>query len=362
MKINYLLGAMGVVALLGISACGDDGPPPKSGISFELESFETLESDGTLASFHPDLGFTGSTGRDIVVKILLDRELSETTVVQYSVSGTATRTNPAGNAVNDFAIKDGLNTIVGTDKITIEKGASEATIIITVFEDFAFEVDDDDSPIETAILRLTAITSGNAELSLDDTYTLSIEEDDFLVLHQWYVDDSDEYGDVDMDLFAWLEDEVVNSSANDNAVWDEDFPPYEALYIPAGFPNGTYGMSYTYFSGTSDDVDVVSLMWGRLNGNIYPYFTFETGKVLVFEATYGLSNINKWTDDEVGTTPLVVQTMVKNGVNYTNISQINVPEESSRVGSSDFKFDRNTIKKISDLKPRMIAIPKNLRK
>jgi hypothetical protein len=356
------LSVIVLVTLLGISACGDDGPPPKSGISFELESFETLESDGTLTSFHPDLGIDGSTGRDIEVRILLDRELSETTVVQYSVSGTATRTNPSGNAVNDFAIKDGLNTIVGTDKITIEKGASEASIIITVYEDFSFEVDDDDNPVETAIITLTSITSGNAELSLQDNYTLSIEEDDFLILHQWFVDGTNDYGDVDMDLFAWLDDEVVNSSTTDNTTWDEDFPPYEALFIPAGFPNGIYGMSYTYFSGTSDDVEVASLMWGRLNGNVYPYFSVDTGDVLVFEATYGLSNINEWTNPETGTDPLIVQTMVKNGINYTNISQISVPEESSRVSANRIILERSSIKKISDLKPRMIQLPENLRK
>jgi hypothetical protein len=360
MKINYLLGAMGVVALLGISACGDDDPPPKSGITFELESFETLESDGTLTSFHPDLGFTGSVGRDIVVKILLDRELSETTVVQYSVSGTATRTNPAGNPVNDLAIKDGLNTIVGTDKITIEKGAVEATIIITVYEDFSFEVDDDDSPIETAIITLTSISSGNAELGLTDTYTLSIEEDDAFILHQWYVDGTDEYGDVDMDLFVWLEDDLINNSTNDNASWDEDFPPYEALFIPAGFPNGTYEMSYTYYSGTSDDVDVVALMWGRLNGDIYPYFSFEDDEVLVFEANYGLANINNWLESEID--PMRVQSMIKTGLNYSNISQIAVPESGSRIGSSRIKLNRNSLPKIGDLKMKMIDIPTGLLK
>ncbi|MCW5912308.1 MAG: hypothetical protein KIT62_14655 [Cyclobacteriaceae bacterium] len=360
MKINYLLSAMVMVALLGISACGDDPPPPKTGISFEAESFLTLESDGTLTSFHPDL-INGGAGREFVVKILLDRALSETTVLQYTVSGTATRTNPAGSAVNDYAIKDGLNTIVGTDKITIEKGATEANFIITVFEDFSFEVDDDDSPIETAIIKFTSVVSGNAELGLADTYTLSIEEDDALILHQWFVDGTDGFGDVDMDLFVTLDGDLINSSTYDNNSGTRTLP-YEGLFIPAGFPNGTYGVSYTYYSGTSDDVDVVSLMWGRLNGQVYPYFTATAGSVLVFEANYGLNNINRWDDEVEGTDPQVVQTMVKNGVAYTNISQITVPASGSRVAGAGFTFDRKTIRKISDLKLRMIDLPEGVRK
>ncbi|MBX2916468.1 MAG: hypothetical protein KF856_14455 [Cyclobacteriaceae bacterium] len=358
MKLRYLLSTMGLFALLGISACGDDDPPPKTGITFELESFTTLESDGTLTSFHPDL-VNGGVGRDITVKIVLDRPLTETTVVQFSLTGTAVRTNPTGSAVNDYALKEGLNTIVGTDKITLEKGASEANFSITVFEDFAFEVDDDDdSPLETVIVKLTSVVSGNAELGLADTYTLNIEEDDAIIIHQWYVDGTNGFGDVDMDLFVWLDGELINSSTYDNASGTRT-SPYEGLFIPAGFPNGTYGVSYNYYSGTSDDVDVVSLMWGRLNGKTYPYFNGTVGNVLAFEANYGLVNVNNYVETEID--PLVVQTMVKNGVAYTNISQITVPATGSRIGSSDFKFDRNAPIKLNNLKLKMVELPQSLR-
>jgi hypothetical protein len=358
MKLHYLLGAMGLFALLGISACGDDDPPPKTGITFELESFTTLESDGTLTSFHPDL-VNGGTGRDVTVKIVLDRPLTETTVLQFSVSGTAVRTNPSGSAVNDYALKEGLNTIVGTDKITIEKGAAEANFIITVFEDFSFEVNDDDSPLETVIVKLTSVVSGNAELGLADTYTLNIEEDDAIIIHQWYVNGTNGFGDVDMDLFVWLDGELVNSSTYDNSSGTRT-SPYEGLFIPAGFPNGTYGVSYNYYSGTSDNVDVVSLMWGRLNGKVYPYFNVTSGNVLSFTAKYGLVNINNYIETEVD--PLVVQTMVKNGIAYSNISQISVPVSGSRIGSSGFKFNRNAPVRLNNINLKMIDLPEGLRK
>jgi hypothetical protein len=338
---------------------GDDGPPPKTGITFEVESFETLESDGTLTSFHPDLGFTGSTGRDFVVNISLDRELSETTVVQYTISGTATLTNPAGNPVNDYAIKDGLNTSVGSGKITIEKGATEANIVLTVYEDFSFDVDDDDNPIETGIIELTSVSSGNAEIGVENTYTLSIEEDDVLILHQWFVNGTNGFGDVDMDLFVWLDGDVVNSSTYDNTAGTRT-SPYEGLFIPAGFPNGTYGVSYNYYAGTSDDVDFVGLMWGRLNGNVYPYFNTTANNVLAFEANYGLSNINNYTETEID--PQIVQTMIKNGIGYTNISQITVPTSGSRIGATGFNFQRNSFPKIGDLKLKMVDVPPGLRK
>ncbi|MBX2898518.1 MAG: hypothetical protein KF775_02650 [Cyclobacteriaceae bacterium] len=358
MKINYLVGAMSLLALLGVSACGDDDPPPKTGISFEVESFSTLESDGTLTSFHPDL-ITGGVGRDFTVRIALDRPLSETTTVQYSVSGTATRNNPAGSAVNDYTIKEGLNTIVGTDKITIEKGASEANFIITVYEDFSFEVNDNDSPLETIIIKLTSIVSGNAVIGTTDTHTFTIEEDDAIILLQWYVNGTNSFGDVDMDLFVWLDGDLINSSTYDNASGTRT-SPYEGLFIPAGFPNGTYGVSYNYYSGTSNDVDFVSLMWGRLNGNVYPYFSVTTGQVLVFEANYTLANINNYVQSEID--PLVVQTMVKNGVAYTNISQINVPASGSRVDGLGHGISRNDLPKLSDMKLRMVEIPNSLRK
>lgn len=346
MKINYLLGAMGMVALLGISACGDDDPPPKSGISFEVESFEVFESDGTITSFHPDLQLPGTTsrgkGKDLIVKILLDRPLSETTILQYSVSGTASRTTTS-NAVSDYALKEGLNTIIGTDKITIEKGATEANFIITVYEDYAFEIDDDDNLFETVVITLNSVVSGNAELGVQNVYTLKIKEDDSVVFLEWDAGDGTE-GDVDMDLLLFFDNVAIRGSASEGS-------DYEAMAIPAGFPAGTYGLSYPYYSGSSDDLEFYSVMFtttGTLNGNQY---VFPSADPLVFVGNYTLANINEW--HLTNSPPQVVQTLVKNGINYTNISAINEPASGSRVADADIRFERYKNLKLSDLKEKL---------
>jgi hypothetical protein len=352
-----LFGGIVLLALipLFLGSCGGD-ETQVSGITFEVAEMTVNESDGSLTSFHPDL-LSSATGKDYTITIILDRKLSQAVVLNYSLTGSASRINPAGGAVNDFSIKEGLNTIVGSDKITIEKGAEEATVIVTVFEDFSFEVDETDSPIESFTLNFLSVESGPGKLGEDVTFTMNIEEDDAVILLQWYTDGGDTYGDVDMDLFVWLEGEVVNFSASDNANPETPDPPYEGLFIPAGFPNGTYGVSYNYYSGTSDDVDFIGIMYGRLNGNKYPYFSIVNSEFLAFEGNYGLVNINNYVETEID--PAVVQEMVKNGINYTSISQITVPVSGSRYIPGTFNFDRKSRSKFQNLK--MVPLPKELR-
>jgi hypothetical protein len=347
---------LGIVALAGlmlIISCSKDDPPPKSGIRFEITELEVFESDGTIDSFHPDL-FTGATGRPVVVKILLDRAPAEAIILQYSLSGSATRINPAGPYnVNDFSITEGLNTIVGTDKITIEKGATEATIIVTVFEDYDFEIDDDDNLFEEVIIRLVSVVSGPAQIGEQDTFTLKIKEDDIVVILDWEALDNENSelgyrGDVDMDLLLHFDNEIIWGSVSDGN-------SYEAMNIPAGFPAGTYGLSYTYYSGTSDDLDVYSLMFssgGTLNGNKY---VFPIDDPLVFSGHYTLENINEWGESSP---PKIVQTMVKNGINYASISNITAPPD----GGSRKKFSAMLEKDYPDLHYRLKSVDRNKRK
>lgn len=341
MKLNLMFGCAALVALVLVSSCGDD-PAPKAGISFEVTELSVSESDGTLTSFHPDL-FNEATGKEYVISFSLDRELTETTVLKYTLGGTASRVNPAGTFdVNDFSVKEGVNTIVSSDKITIEEGAASASIIVTVYEDYDFEIDDDDNLFETAIFELTEVVSGYAELADENLiYTLTIEEDDILVFLDWVANDSpdEDRGDVDMDLLLQLEDEVIWGSAEPG----NEF--FEAMNVPGGFPAGTYGLSYTYYSGTSDDLDFISVMFntkGTLNGGSYKYPVEDP---LIFESNYTLENINEWGEDSP---PKVVQTMVKNGINYSNITSItNPPDGGSRVKARpDLSISNATLQRL----------------
>jgi len=315
-----------VPAVLG--SCGSDDPPPKTGIAFEKSTEEITESDGTPASFHPDasaqLGLSGGQGRNITVKLTLDRPLADEAVLSYTVTGSTNPDNPTGREVNDYTIAetgDGLT--IKNGKITVAKGATEASITITVFEDTIFEYDKDvlnDNQVsyETLILTLTGVVSGPAELGTETAYTMKIAEDDAVFLLNWAVDGGNMPGDVDMDMLFLHDDEIIWGSALTNSA-------YEIVNFPAGFPSGTYGAGYTYYSGTSDDVDFqVSILStsGKLGGKSYPY---PDADPLAFGGHLGLGNINTWDDPGLAGyrgQPVVVQTFTKEGLNYTGISSI----------------------------------------
>jgi len=332
MKINITRILLGVVLAfsLGLSACKDDEEPEIAGISFEADAEEVTESDGSPVSFHPLIwesisGLKTAMGREVKVKIALDRPMPETSVISYSIAGTATRNS--SSAIGDFEVNG--------NNITIEKGASEAFISITLFEDTELEYDDaslteNEIPYETIVITLESVVSGSVKLTDEKkTYTLKVLEDDVILGLDWNIGNDNDHGDVDMDLFLWLDGELLTNSATPGN--DPEF-----LSIPAGLPNGTYGMSYTYYSGSSNAVFMSVGMLnfgGTLNG--------ATNEV-EYTKTMTLDNVNRYDASEEGSEghenykgqPMIIQTMEKNGLNYTNISEINLPESGSRMGST----------------------------
>lgn len=328
LKLSWIPSMIVVVGLMVVSSCKDD-EKPRSQISFAQEGLEITESDGTTASFHPLL-FNGATGRDIEIKLLLDRPLDETAVVSYSVGGTAIK-NTSSN-IGNFEIKG------NSEFITIGPGATEAAITVTVFENYGFDSETED--FVTVVLTLKSVVSGPVELTpgTQNIFTLTIYEDDTLVALTWDNGTENETGDVDMDFWLWLDN--PNTPGEDfqelggSTQEDSDF---EVLQIPGGFPNGTYGMSYTYYSGTSNTVNfyvTIVNLGGTLNGGTVP---------LPFEGAYTLENINVYdptTDPNHKGPPEIIQTMVKNGLNYSDISEITTVDGTSRVNTNVIKsFD-----------------------
>jgi hypothetical protein len=322
--IVKLLTLTTVAGLFFLTSCKDD-EVPKSNLVFDEIAMEVKESDGTPASFHPLL-FDNATGREVAVQLTLDRPLAETSVIAFSVEGTA-KTNSTTNPVGDFEIKENAK------NITIDKGETSASILIQLYEDEGFEIDNNDNLFETVIIKLTSVVSGTAIIGTDDTFTLKITEDDAVVFLDW--DDGDnvappDRGDVDMDTYLFLDGQTVAGSAESGSA------AVEAFNIPAAYPNGTYGVSYTYYSGTSDALKFFSIMFnfgGTMNGGTYNAFN---GPALEFTQDYKLVNINKY-DEPGAPEPIVVQTMTKNGFNYSNITQITKPATGSRMDiSGDF--------------------------
>lgn len=331
MKIKSIVGFLIVGGSLWLSSCKDD-EPTKSGVSFEISEESIKESDGTLESFHPGL-VDNAEGREIEVKIEFDEPLAQTSVIAYSVGGSA-EPNSTTKPYGDYAI------VGNGENIVVEKGATEATIIIKLFEDFEVEIEeeDDDGYIETIEITLESVISGSAKIGEQDTYVLTIYEDDTLIYLGWDVGDETS-GDVDIDLLLWFEGGFQYGS-------DNPAGQFEAIAIAAGFPDQEYGMSYPYYSGTSNDleffVDIINL-GGTLNTN---------DQLLSFTGNYTLANINKY-DEEGAPDPLVVQTMDKSGFNYTNVTDIGELATGSRKGRSTLSLkDRLKGVNISTLENR----------
>jgi hypothetical protein len=321
-------------ALMILNSCKDD-PAPPSLISFTDASQDVIESDGTLKSFNPEIQ-SGGVGQAITVKITFDRAMADNSVISYTVSGTAskqTTIKTSGTSqykdYSDFYL-DGTNA-KDTESLIVNKGDTEASIPLTIFEDASFEDD------ETIILTLTSVVSGPAKLS--DTnlaYTINIKEDDIVIIMGWETGDGT--NDADLDMIVKSGGEVINSSVSESIDGSlSSNSGGEGLFLPAGFPAGTYQLSYPYFSGTSNDVNFTVYMQntaGTLNGQSYPY---GGNSALSNNGHYTVNNVHAYTDYVNFTDVTTVeQTMVKSGINYASISGISTTTGTSRTSSSRY--------------------------
>lgn len=304
-----------------LSSCNKDEKPKPAGITFEDDYEEVNESDGTWESFHPAVAQDG-TGREIKVKLTLDKALAETAVISYSVAGTALP-NSAANPVGDFEIEN--------DNLIIEKGATETIISIQLFEDLSYEYTDynnDGLPYENIILKLESVVSGPAVIGEKNTFQLDILEDDGIFFLVWDPQDDpgEDNGDVNMDLFVWLDNELWDGSAGTTS-------EQEYVVVAAGFPDGAYTFSYTYYAGTSNDLDFYAIMFGNLNNQAHPY----PDEPLVYTGNYTLVNKNTYVKSEavppVPPDVKIVQSMTKSGLKFTNVSDISEPAAGSRIGA-----------------------------
>lgn len=341
------LVAFSIAFLLIFLASCKEAEIPKSTLGFAEMEMEVMESDGKPESFHPLL-FKDAKGRELIVEIVLDRALAETSVIAFTLEGTSLG-NSTTNPIGDYEIK-------GNDEnLTIQKGETSAKIVLQLYEDGDFGFDDNGIMFQTIEIKLASVISGTAIIGENDTFTLTITEDDAVVFLDWDDGDGDatpDRGDVDMDLILQLDGSVRRQSAAEGS------ESYEAFNIPAAFPNGTYGLSYTYYSGTSNAVKFSAFMFnfgGTLNGKRYDSFDNDG---LTFGGDYKLVNINKY-DAQDAPDPAVVQTMTKNGFNYSNITQITEPATGSRVVPSRNFLDLKSVapKKISgDKLPGLLGI------
>lgn len=310
-----------------ILACSDDEMRTAS-ISFSKQTDEIPESDGTPESFHPDIFKNPKAiGKEVRVSLNSNVPVRDDVIISFFVQGTASE-QIGQTGVPDFLIPSGNKTVV------FEKGKSQADIVFNLFEDLDFEVYENSNPVETILITLNKVDSGPAVLGSEKFFVLNVREDDAVVYLNWnsagQEPGNQTRGDVDMDLILTFEDQVILTSA-----YEGTDPEY--LTIPGGFASGRYGLSYNYYSGSSDDVLFKVFIWnlgGALNGK---YYNNLGGAPLVYSGNLGLENIFTWSQFNP---PKTVQSMEKKGLDYFNLSLIERPASGSRISGQNFKLSR----------------------
>ncbi len=269
------------LSLLVLSACDEDEPLPKA--FFPKQTSSVRENEGA-----------------IVVRVMLERVAS--TDVQLNV-----RIDETSTAVVGF---DFLYDPV----VTIPAGQSGA--------DFVLHLVNDDTKEETEYVDFTLEPIAGGQPSPSSmNHRAEIVDDDVGYMQIDLAWDSGDGtpGDADLDLVLWIE-QPAGSGSWKFVKWSAYIGPYfERLSIPNDTLDRAYGVTVNYYEGSSDHVEFTvtySVVGGTLDGASGP---------LAFTGVYTLQNVNCcdpfW----------IEQTFVKAGFDYSDFSEITIPESGSRM-------------------------------
>lgn len=214
--------------------------------------------------------------------------------------GQTTITIPFRNASSSISMDDitieGTATQGADADYTID-GVTEEGIQITLNDDDAAEI------VETIRIRILTGDEGN----LIHTVSLMSDDPGFMDIELQWADA------VDLDLISWYFDEEAEE-------WvDIDFSDPGNTLDPIDWTDadGLYGFTYNYYAGGDDSVPftVVFTPTGvTLEGGTDP---------LTFNATYTLANVDP-------NNVQIEQVVTKTGTEFTDFSDIDVPETGSR--------------------------------
>jgi hypothetical protein len=281
------------------------------------------EGDVVHISFDESSIVTSEDVTELSVVLNLSKPAPEKLVLTYTLDGTALDSVFAFE--NDAAFLSDYYVVNGEGgEIVIEKGATTASIDLHIYTDYYLEND------ETIEISLTTnsiaadVESGAVEIQVN-------QQDGRVIQLEW------EDSGADMDLLLWaakpgeeLEGFVASAFGYTDRPETVIFPDILEL------PDGDFGVSPIYYSGTDDALNF-----------LVAHVTFADGDFLddvtVKEAKYTLDNINNtWGQQTGGQIPLVAQTFTKRDGVYGNISAITVAAEGSRrpstkPASADFR-------------------------
>lgn len=297
-----------VVFSLAMTSCKDDEP----------EKFNMTFSAATLSAEESDL--------ETLVEIKLDKPAPSDITVKFKLTGTAyddVRAE-AEDEYADFTV-DGEY-----DEIVIEQGETTASIKLVPYSDDVIEDD------ETIIVTITEVDNANVIFDATQVSTVTLKQEDGLIILLEWPESNSTNGFVDMDMIV----RIGETSGSYNGIitgsifrsvdieYELSFVPktYIGTYFGLTYTNTTYGVSYTYYDGTRDNLTFTSTFIDFVDGAAEPENSRQ-----VFNGTYTKANLNKWTD---GTSPayptIIAQTFRNVGGSYVEFSQITTPATSSR--------------------------------
>ncbi len=310
-KSLYSITLLVVMAVfsLELTSCKDDEP----------EKFTLKVSNPTQAAKESDFS--------IEIEISLDKPAPEDITVKFKLTGTAyddVRAQ-AENEYADFEV-DG-----DYDKIVIAKGETSATIKLTPYSDSDLEDD------ETIIVTLTEVKNANVILDSSPVSTVTLGQEDGMIVYLVWPASSSANGVVDMDMLVRI---GASAASYDRIIAGSIFPGFdrnfELVFIPKTFvgtlfgydySNSTYGLTYTYYDGTRNDLTFTVTFAELINGEIEAEASQQDFTNAV---SYTTDNINKWEGSAYPT--IIAQTFSNVGGVYQNFSEIVTPESSSRTG------------------------------
>lgn len=270
--------------VVGLPSCKEEEPPAPPKLSFSVEEMEVKESDG-----------------DIDIEFILDKPAAQDIEIKYEISGTAIEKVKAGsNSAYDYEIiSDYLET-------EIEAGETTGVISLRFYSDFGIEND------ETIEISIDEVDDG-IEVTRDDEINITLkQEDGLVVVLEWGVQTGENYTDVDMDLFLWVQDDNANLALSQFGSTSASVLSPEYFFLPSTpLEDGNYGLSCTYYSGTKDPMNFQVRYVKLVNG--------DDVSTTIKKGTYTIANLNEW-DSETGTDPQLAFTFKKAGSDFTDFS------------------------------------------
>ena len=185
--------------------------------------------------------------------------------------------------------------------------------------------------------------NGNVVLGTNTVHTLTMEDEDErslarLVISLNWDAGNGTMGDVDMDLLVWYQS--APGAYTLKFIGDNVGQVAESISVPANEADGKWGISYVYYSGTSNNLQVTA-SFRSYKGNINQVSNRATST-----ATYSLVNKNAW---DVTQQYRIEQFYDKTLANYNNLTAISVPTSRSREQGPQFIIDKSVLesKKLS---------------